>query len=510
MGKFYVTTTEPYVNADPHIGFAMEIVRADVVARFHKLLGEDVVFNTGTDEHGQKIYQKALQENKSPQEYCDENAEKYLNLKKVLNLSITNFIRNTDEKHVRAAQEFWRRCQKNGDLYKATYQIKYCVGCELEKTDSELEGGKCPIHQNLTLEIYNEENYFFKFSKYQKQLLDLYEKNPDFVVPDFRLEEIKKFVRAGLKDFSASRLKEKMPWGIDVPDDPKHVMYVWFDALINYISTLGWPDDEENFKAYWPVVQFAGKDNLRQQSAMWQAMLMSAGLPNSKQIYVEGFITANGQKMSKSLGNVIDPVKLVETYGVDPVRYYLTREIPPFDDGDFSERRFLEVYNADLANGLGNLVARVLALVQKNLGGRIPTINQDPDSHPLRVDNNIHNWKRVWKDIDELLPKYQFNEALGSVWKFIGEADNYIDKNEPWKLVNKDKEAFNWVIYGLLDSIHQLAWQIYPFMPGTALEIAKRLGIQKLLFENPLYKDSWVNIQPGTQIEFGSSLFPRI
>jgi len=473
MSKFYITTTEPYVNSDPHLGFAMEIVRADVIARFHRLLGDDVVFNTGTDEHGQKIYQKALQENKTPQEYCNENAEKYLNLKRVLNLSFTNFIRNTDEKHVKAAQEFWRRCKKKGDLYKATYQIKYCVGCELEKTDSELENGKCPIHTNLALEIYNEENYFFRFSKYQKQLLDLYNKTLDFVVPNFRLEEIKKFVSSGLKDFSVSRLKEKMPWGVDVPDDPKHVMYVWFDALINYVSTLGWPDDEKNFRAYWPVVQLAGKDNLRQQSAMWQAMLMSAGLPNSKQIYVEGFITANGQKMSKSLGNVVDPVKLVNTYGIDPVRYYLLREIPSFDDGDFSERRFLEVYNSDLANGIGNLVSRVAKL---------------SESVGLEVENSKVDFD---EEFSKALSEYRFNDAVGFVLKETTEADLLLDKTAPWKMIKDGKtEEAKEVLFDLINRVRKISLMLEPLLPETSDEINK-------IFEGP-------------KIKAAIPLFPRI
>src|SRR3990167_864202 len=280
MNRFYITTTLPYVNSDPHVGFAMELIRADVIARFRRLMGEEVMFNTGTDEHGLKIYREAQKKSENPQKYCDEYASKFENLKKALNLSYTNFIRTTDPKHMKAAQEFWRRCGRNDDIYKKMYKTKYCVGCELEKTDSELVDGQCPIHPTMELEIIEEENYFFRFSKYQQKLIDLYENNPRFVVPDFRLNEIKQFVKNGLHDFSISRLKSKMPWGVDVPDDPDHVMYVWFDALVNYISILSWPDDEENFKKWWPVVQIAGKDNLRQQCAIWQAMLMSAGLPN--------------------------------------------------------------------------------------------------------------------------------------------------------------------------------------------------------------------------------------
>ncbi|HLE49229.1 MAG TPA: methionine--tRNA ligase [Patescibacteria group bacterium] len=508
--NFYITTTLPYVNAEPHIGFALEIVQADVVARYRKLLGENVFFNFGTDEHGQKIYKKAVEQGKDPQSYCDEYAKKFDELKSALNLDYNNFIRTTDPHHIKAAQEFWNRCNKNGDIYKDKYEVKYCVGCELEKTESELVEGKCPLHPTQNLEIRSEENYFFKFSKYQKPLLEFYNTHPDFVVPDFRFNEIKSFVSEGLSDFSVSRLKSKMPWGIEVPNDPDHVMYVWFDALINYISALGWPEDQKKFSDFWPGLQVAGKDNLRQQSAMWQAMLLSAGLPNSKQIFIHGFITANGQKISKSLGNTVDPYELVQRNGTDAVRYYLLSNIHPFEDSDFTIEKFENIYNGELANGLGNLFARVTALIEKYCDGKVPEINQPPDNHPLRVDTAIHNWKKVWSDIDRSVPQFRFNEAINSIWKYISEADKYINENEIWKLAEKDVVKFNWAIYGLIDSLHQLAWQTYIFIPQTAQKIAKRLQIEKLLLNDINYKDSWTNIKPGTKIVKGEPLFPKL
>ncbi len=470
MKTFYITTTLPYVNAAPHIGFAMEIIRADTIARYHKLKGDEVIFNTGTDEHGQKIFLKAQQEKKSTQEYCDEHAKKFLQLKDHLNLSFTNFIRTTDKNHIFAAQEFWKICQKNGDIYKAKYQIKYCVGCEMEKTESELVNGQCPIHPQQNLEIINEENYFFRFSKYQNKLLNLYEKQPDFVVPYYRLEEIKKFVKKGLKDFSISRLKKKMPWGIDIPGDPTQVMYVWFDALINYISTLGWPKNLMNFQKFWPGIQIAGKDNLRQQAAMWQAMLMSAGLPTSKQIYIEGFITVEGEKMSKSRGNVINPISLVKKYGTDALRYYLLKEIPAYDDGDFSANRFKELYNADLANNLGNLIARLARLAVKVNFNYQPkmSFNQTIKKNPI---------------YQQAFLSYNLNKALNEVLKKISALNLKIDLAKPWQ--KNDHELTQFLKTALLE-IEEISLLLKPFLPNTSQLISEQFnGLIKL--KKPLF-----------------------
>jgi len=315
---FYITTTLPYVNAEPHIGHAVEFVRADIIARFKKLQGQDVFFNTGTDEHGLKIYQKAKQLGLEPQAYVDQVSAKFKEIMPLLGIAVDepgitfNFIRTTDPHHVKAAQTFWMTVKENGYIYKKHYAAKYCVGCELEKTESELVNGKCPLHPLQELEIIEEENYFFKFSAFQQKLLELYEKNPTLVIPDFRFNEIKAFVSRGLEDFSISRLKEKMVWGVPVPDDDKHVMYVWFDALVDYISAIGWPDDEIKgeksvgaFKKWWidtgGVVQYCGKDNLRQQSAIWQAMLISAGLPPSKTIVIDASSPAKAASRCPSL-----------------------------------------------------------------------------------------------------------------------------------------------------------------------------------------------------------------
>src|SRR3989344_5609035 len=347
--SFYITTTLPYVNAPLHIGHALEFVRADTIARYKKLTGHDVYFNTGTDEHGIKVYEKAKEKNIKVQDFVNQGFETFKEQLKMFGVSENvHFIRTTDEHHQFAAQEFWKRVSKNGYIYKKNYEAKYCVGCESEKTNSELENNECKEHPGIKISVINEENYFFKYSVFGDKLLDFYKKNPNFIVPGFRFNEIKTFVKNELQDFSISRLKSKMPWGVLVPEDSEHVMYVWFDALINYISTLGWPEDTKNFERYWvngSPTQYCGKDNTRFQGAMWQAMLMAANLPNSHQIVVNGFITGNeGVRMSKTLGNVIDPRDIVKEYGTDALRYFLLKEVSSFEDSPFTIERFKDLY----------------------------------------------------------------------------------------------------------------------------------------------------------------------
>jgi len=469
MSARYLTTTLPYVNADPHIGFALEIVKADVLARTWHLQGDEVFFNTGTDEHGQKLWQEAVKKGVRPKEYVDEYAAKFKLLKEKLNLyPDLHFIRTTDAHHEAAAQEFWKRCAANGDIYKKNYQVKYCVGCELEKTDSELVNDCCPLHPNTPLERIDEENYFFKFSKYQQPLLNLYAAHPDFVVPDFRQKEVRMFVERGLQDFSISRLKEKMPWGVEVPGDPEHIMYVWFDALVNYVSTLGWPENTENFEKFWGTkeapnaLQFGGKDNLRQQSAMWQAMLMSAGLPNSKQVLIQGFLLSGGQKMSKSLGNVINPLDLVEKYGTDAVRYVLLRHTSAFEDSDLTLDAIHEHYTANLTNGLGNLVARVMKLSEEYV--QKPIIAEGI-GYPKEYLDAIEN--------------FQFNKAADLIWEHIQNLDTKIATEKPYSVVKENPAEGERLI---LDCIQELSWiatMLTPFMPETSEKILTAIRANK-------------------------------
>jgi methionyl-tRNA synthetase len=454
MAKVYLTTTLPYVNAEPHIGFALEIVEADAWARHRRLLGDEVFFNTGTDEHGQKIYQKALEAGKDPQTYTDEYAATFSELKSALNLSYDAFIRTTDSNHKGAAQEFWKRCAASGDIYKKKYATKYCVGCELEKTDSELDHGKCPIHPNLEVQLIDEENYFFRLSKYGPALKEHFASHPDFVNPAYRANEMIALIESGLQDFSISRLKSKMSWGVPVPGDDEHVMFVWFDALINYISTLGWPN-EGKFNEFWrngETVQFAGKDNVRQQSVMWQAMLMSAGVPLTKRIMIHGFISVDGQKMSKSLGNVISPYDLVQKYGTDATRYLLLRHINPFEDSDVTWAKFDEWYTANLANGLGNLTARVMKLAQDNLDAPIA----EPESTPLP------------DEYTGALAKFEYNRAMDVIWGKIQALDQRINAEEPFKLVKSDPTVGKMVIAELATELYWIGQYLHPFMPATS------------------------------------------
>ena len=464
--SFYITSTLPYLNADPHIGHATEFVQTDIIARYKRLVGFDVFFNTCSDEHGLKVFRKAFNIQMDVKDYVDLYVLRFKALKEKLNLSYTNFVRTTNPHHIKAAQEFWRICLGNGDIYKKAYKAKYCVGCEMEKSDSELQDGKCFLHPNLELEIIDEINYFFKFSRFQEPILRLYEQHPDIVIPNVRLNEIKAFVERGLEDFSISRLKSKMPWGVPVPNDQEHVMYVWFDALVNYISSLGWPEDRENFDKYWvngTTVQYCGKDNLRQQSAIWQAMLLSAGLPNTDHIVIHGHTTSGGQKMSKSLGNVIDPIEFVEEYGTDALRYYIAREVSSFEDSDITREKFKELYNANLANGLGNLVSRIMKIASTNLEGPV----------------NIVEWEDM-SEFFSFLEKFEINKASDYVWQKIGELDALIQEKKPWESGNKK------VISELVQKLYSIARMLNPLMPNTS-DTIKALVKENKTPEAPLF-----------------------
>ena len=489
---FYLTTTLPYVNAPLHMGHALEFVRADTIARYKKLQGFDVYFNTGTDEHGLKIFEKAKENNLSAQEFVNKGFEVFKDQLKMFGvIDDIHFIRTTDSKHEKAAQEFWIRVRENGYIYKKLYEAKYCVGCESEKTDSELVDGECPLHPGNEIKIINEENYFFKYSKFGEKLLDFYHKNPDFVIPEFRYNEIIKFVENGLQDFSISRLKEKMPWGIEVPGDNNQVMYVWFDALVNYISTLGWPscvgesDGLDLFEKYWingNPTQYCGKDNTRFQSAMWQAMLMAADLPNSHQIVVNGFITGEGGiRMSKTLGNVIDPREIVMEYGTDALRYFLLREVGSFEDSPFTLERFKDAYNSGLANGLGNLVSRVLKMATSN-DIRVKQLS----TYQEAIDSDINDSVRFC----DLMEKFDIKKALDLLWARMQIIDGTIQSVQPFKLLKseslEDKEKGKLEIQNYLSEIYRISLLLESIIPEKALEI-QGLIKDNMMPEEPLF-----------------------
>ncbi len=471
---FYLTTTLPYVNAPLHMGHALEFVRADTIARYKKLVGYGVYFNTGTDEHGIKIFEKAKELGLDTQAFVDQGFETFKEQLKMFGvIGDIHFIRTTDKSHELAVQAFWKKVSDNGYIYKKQYEAKYCAGCESEKTDSELVNGECPLHPGLEIKLISEENYFFKYSAFGDRLLKLYSDNPNFVVPDFRLNEIKNFVNGGLQDFSISRLKEKMPWGISVPGDESQVIYVWFDALVNYISTLGWPNIDGDFAKYWVSgnpTQYCGKDNTRFQASMWQAMLMAADLPNSHQIIVNGFITADGGiRMSKTLGNVVDPRDIVKEYGTDALRYFLLREVGSFEDSPFTIERFKDAYNSGLANGLGNLSSRILTLSEKYLD-KCPEIPEKSD----------------FTEYFAFYESFDLKKAADFVWEKIAELDKTIQITEPFKVVKVDLEKGKEMITDLVLKLYTIARMLNPLMPETSIKLKQLIHDNKKP-ETPLF-----------------------
>lgn len=452
----YITTTLPYVNSDPHVGFALELLQADTLARHWRHLNQEVFFSTGTDEHGQKIAQKADEEGKSRQEYVDHFANEFNNLKDALALSNDTFIRTTDKVHKEAAQELWRRCDAKGDIYKKKYTGLYCVGCELYYKESELDENKCCQIHGKPVEEVEEENYFFKLSKYEPQLIEMLS-DESRVLPGWQRKWALDFVKGGLEDLSISRQKSRMDWGVPVPGDDEQVMYVWFDALTNYVSTLGWSSEGGQYEKFWvngTTLQLGGKDQVRFQSIIWQAMLFSADIPTTDVIFYHGFINSDGKKMSKSLGNVISPYEMVDRYGTEATRYLLLRHIHPTDDSDITWEKMDEWYTANLVNGIGNLVARVTKMAESY--GAFPT--KTPADAWL-VENSL-----VTKHLDS----YEFQNALNAVWEKIGQIDVQIQETQPFKLVKEDEAKAVELVQFMVDGVYRIAYEIKPFMPETS------------------------------------------
>ena len=471
----YITTTLPYVNADPHIGHAVELLQADASARASRARGEEVFFNTGTDEHGQKILRAAREAGREVQEYVDHYAARFGKLSDALGLSEHAFIRTTAAAHGGAAREMWRRCDASGDIYKKSYTGLYCIGCEAYKTEKDLVEGACPDHGGVVLEKITEENYFFRLSNYQDFLLNDYLVRPEAISPEWRRKEAIQFVQSGLEDISISREKARLSWGVSVPGDDTQVMYVWFEALTNYISTLGWPSDKDGkFKKFWEeghTLQVAGKDQVRFQSILWQAMLTSAKIKNTDQVFYHGFITSEGKKMSKSLGNVISPYEMVEKYGTDATRYILLRHIHPSEDTDITWERMDEWYTANLVNGLGNLVARVMKLAEQHL------------SPPVGIADSAKDAKRKHTTIDTELEQLHFSNAMDSIFTKVSAADAQITETEPYKKIKstdeKERESAREEIAELARSLAEISADLSWAMPSTSEKILRAVHENK-------------------------------
>jgi methionyl-tRNA synthetase len=491
--KFYVTTPIYYVNDLPHVGHAYTTIAADILARWHRLKGEKVFFLTGVDEHGQKIEEAALEAGVTPKELVDSLATKFRETWRNLNIVNDDFIRTTEERHIRVVNEIIKKIYDNGDIYRGEYEGWYCVPDESFWTELQLIDGKCPECGREVKRI-KEETYFFKLSKYQNRLLEFYEQNPDFISPETRKNEIINRVKEGLKDVSITRTTVK--WAIPFPFDEEHTIYVWIEALINYISALDFPG--EKFKTFWPAdVELIGKEINWFHSVVWPALLFSAGIEPPKKNFVHGWWTVDGKKMSKSIGNVVDPNEMVEKYGADAFRYYLFREVPFGQDGDFSEKALVNRFNSELADSLGNLVNRVLVLVEKNFEGYVPK--------PVGGKNVESFALNVIKAVDESMERFQFHSALNDVFFFIGELNKYVNSSKPWEV--KDEEQLGGILYNLLEGLRLVSILVYPFMPETADKIASQLGLEKEFSHDKL---KWGVLKSGTKTRRDQILFNKI
>ncbi|MBN1384909.1 MAG: methionine--tRNA ligase [Elusimicrobia bacterium] len=473
LNKFYITTAIDYVNAAPHIGHAYEKICADVIARWHRMKKEDVYFLTGTDENAQKNVQAAREAGVDTKIFVDNNSKKFVELCRKLNISNDDFIKTTEERHIRVAQLIFKRMYDKGDIYKGFYEGCYCDGCEGFITEKELKDGKCPEHLTTPKNI-KEESYFFRLSKYQKDILKLLEKG--FVEPESRKKEVFNRVKEGLNDLSVSR--KNVEWGTDVPIDKTHKIYVWIDALVNYISALDYPDGEL-FRKYWPAdIHLIGKGINWFHSVIWPAILISAEIELPKKIFVHGYINVSGQKVSKSLGNIIDPIGLADKYGADALRYFMFRYVPFGQDGDFSEKNFAERYNSNLANNLGNLISRTFSMVEKySLQDIKAGINEKMSLGKIQIG--------LEKKFSEAMDRNEFTEALNLIWNVIDEANKTIDDEKPWKLYKTDKERLKTVFESLLSAIEIIPKMILPFMPETAEKLKKMIKERKV--NEPLF-----------------------
>ncbi|NIA67751.1 methionine--tRNA ligase [Pelagibius litoralis] len=502
---YYVTTPIYYVNDVPHIGHAYTTLACDVLARFKRLDGYRVHFLTGTDEHGQKVEQSAEKAGIDPQSFTDRVSQNFRDLSKLMNFSNDDFIRTTEERHKRSCQELWRKLVEAGDIYLGSYAGWYAVRDEAYYAESELEDGpdgRKIAPSGAECEWVEEESYFFRLSAWGDRLLKLYEEQPDFVLPAGRRNEVMSFVKGGLKDLSISRTT--FGWGVPVPDAPGHIMYVWIDALTNYITAVGYPDtDAENFKTFWPAdVHMVGKDILRFHAVYWPAFLMAAGVPTPKRVFAHGWWTNEGEKISKTVGNVIAPADLVERYGLDQVRYFLLREVPFGNDGDFSNKAIIGRMNYDLANQFGNLAQRVLSMIAKNCDAKVP----QPQAFEPEDEDLLRATALLLQDVRADMDRQQFHQALTKIWKVVSAANSYIDHAAPWTLKKTDPARMATVLYVLAESIRQLAIITQPVMPDAMATMLDQLSI------DPSERDFAClerQLKPGAPLPKPEPIFPR-
>ncbi|MBO6725204.1 MAG: methionine--tRNA ligase [Rhizobiaceae bacterium] len=502
--KYYITTAISYPNGKPHIGHAYELIATDAMARFQRLDGKDVFFLTGTDEHGIKMLQTARKEGVSPRELADRNTADFIRMAEALNASNDDFVRTTEERHYAASQAIWRAMEKNGDIYKGGYAGWYSVRDEAYYDEGETELRDDGVRygpQGTPVEWVEEESYFFRLSAYQDKLLKLYEEQPDYIGPAERRNEVISFVKSGLKDLSISRTT--FDWGVPVPGDEKHVMYVWVDALTNYITAAGYPDENAKRWGYWPAnAHIIGKDIVRFHTVYWPAFLMSAGIELPKSVFAHGFLFNRGEKMSKSVGNVVDPFALAEHYGLDQVRYFLLREVPFGQDGNYSHEAIVNRTNADLANDLGNLAQRSLSMIAKNCDGKVPEFGalSDEDNAILKAAYGIYD------EIAPAMNAFQTHKALAAIWTVVADANRYFAAQEPWALKKTDPERMATVLYVTAEVIRVVGVSVQPFMPQSA---AKLLDLVAVPEDKRHFRISDAALVPGTELPKPQGIFPR-
>jgi len=501
---YFIPQAIPYVNGVPHIGHALEYVQSDALARYQRLLGRDVFYSIGTDENSLKNAQAAEKVGKPVADFVDEQAEHFVALRDVLGLSYDEFIRTTEKRHFDGVKKLWESC-KPEDIYKKSYKGLYCVGCEVFYAEEDLVDGLCSEHKKAP-EPVEEENYFFKLSNYQKKLEELIESNVVKVTPDFRKNEVLAFIRRGLEDFSISRSHERAHgWGVPVPGDETQIMYVWFDALGNYLTLLDYATDGERYKKYWlqegaekrQITHVIGKGITRFHAIYWIAMLLSADIPLPTDIFVHGYVTVEGEKISKSIGNVIDPKDVVEKYGIDPARFYLLGAISSYQDGDFSTKRFEEFYTAHLANGIGNLTSRVLTMLVKYADSKVPE------------GSSAHDASAFWDGYDDALSAFQFDAAVSHVQRYVSKLDGLINDTKPWEKANAGEDVTD-ILYTLAESLRMIAVALLPIIPAAAEKILNQLGIDLQSLEDLEVEKQWGRLQSGTKVNKGEALFPRL